>query len=441
MEEKRAQQVRKYIHFFTGLLIFLLTYLLERDVLLWLIITGSIFAFISFPLRQFSIIHKGTYRSFGTLFYPVGILSAYLILYNLPIYFFQTSLMVLTISDTLANTIGRIKNGNGRFFLITDTKSMHGIAAFVVTSLIIFYLLLPLAFVTNVYFLFFLLLYATVLEIFSWRGSDNLTIPVGLAFFFWVSQHYAIDYTYLAAVFFFMSAGGVFLFKLKLLTLNGSIAAWLLGNYLLMLLGPTWTIPVLAFFFTSVALTKLRAAVNRKNKGESNRNAWQVTANILWAVVSSALYLISGHEIFAYLFIAFLAAVTADTWASEAGPLFTRRSFSLADCKSYPAGTTGGISLPGTIAALAGSAFISFTSMWLMTGSVNPAIASIITLAAFLACFVDSLLGAFVENKLLGLSFFQKAKGAESISPNDLVNLGGSLSAAGFFLVLYYLYY
>jgi uncharacterized membrane protein len=113
------------------------------------------------------------------------------------------------------------------------------------------------------------------------------------------------------------------------------------------------------FFISSVLFTKLHARLLNRNKSSISRNAWQVMANILWAVLASVLYLITYNEIFIYFFISLLAAVTADTWASEIGPVLNRKSFSIADMKMHPAGVTGGISAGGTIAAMAGSVFIS----------------------------------------------------------------------------------
>lgn len=424
--------IRKSIHFFTGILILVLTWLLERDVLLWLIIGGTLFSFATFRYKRFYLLHKTSDASLGTLFYPLGILGAYLLLWSLPIYFFQTALMILILSDTVANIIGQIKNGNGHFRILREKKSMHGIAGFVVASLGVFFVFLPLQKLADPFYLFFLLMLAVILEVISWRGSDNLSIPLGLAVFFYLSEMYTPDYRLMSLVLLLMTIGSVVLYRQKLLTLQGTLAAWLLGNYLLILPGLKWVIPVLLFFFSSVLFTRLRARVLKKKGRGGSRNAWQVTANILWAVVSSALWLATGHDLFILLFIAYVAAVTADTWASELGPLFNRRSFSLSDRRWHPAGVTGGISLAGTLAALIGSFVISAVSWWLFFGQWNNGMIALLTLAAFLACFADTLLGAFVENRLLAMPFFNHRQSHEAITPNDLVNLGGSLTAGLF---------
>ena len=432
--------IRKLVHLITGLLIFVLTFLLQREALLWLIVAGSLFSFLTFNYKKFNLLHKTTDASLGTLFYPLGILSSYLILYNMPILYFQTSLLVLAVSDTMANFIGQIKKGNGRVVILHDIKSMHGIMGYMFSALIIFYILLPARLTMDIFFMATLIFLAVVFEIASWRGSDNFTIPVGLAIVLKVSQTQQPGYLFLLGVLLFMSAGSFFLFKWRFLTRFGSLAAWLLGVYLLGVMGWKWFVPVVMFFITSVVFTKIHTGVKKKKKEFNGRNAWQVTANILWAVISSALFLITKNELFIYFFIAFVAAVAADTWASELGPLLNKRSFSLADFRMHKAGITGGVSFFGTLAALTGALFISAVSYFIFFGEWNWVIILLLSFSAFLACFADTLLGTFVEEKLLDMSYFQNRINPESLTPNDVVNLGGSFTAFVFFLLLGYIF-
>jgi len=65
---------------------------------------------------------------------------------------------------------------------------------------------------------------------------------------------------------------------------------------------------------------------------------------------------------------------------------------------------------------------------------------AILSASAFLACFVDSLLGAFVEDKMLRWKIFKKRKTSESLTPNDLINMVGSLSAFAFYLLLSWIF-
>ncbi|MDZ7614462.1 MAG: DUF92 domain-containing protein [Flavobacteriaceae bacterium] len=158
-----------------------------------------------------------------------------------------------------------------------------------------------------------------------------------------------------------------------------------------------WLTPVLLFFLSSAAFTKLHHAIKGAGNKSTARNAWQVIANIVWAAISSALFLFTRNEIFILLFIAFVAAVTADTWASEIGPLLNKRCFSLAKMRMVPAGTNGGISFFGSLAALSGATIVSSLSYYIFFGAWQRDIIAILSVSAFIACFADSLLGAFVR--------------------------------------------
>ncbi|MBS3807452.1 MAG: DUF92 domain-containing protein [Bacteroidales bacterium] len=428
--------IRKSIHISLGLIILVLSFALERNVLLYLIIAGTIFSFLTFNYKKFHLLHKTENKSLGTLYYPVGILSSYLILYHLPVYYFQSSLMLLSLSDTLANFAGQIQKSNGWFRAFHDKKSIYGIIAYILSAVLILYLFLPNFLTLNIPYILFALLWAVILEIASLRGSDNFSIPAGLAVFFFLTYHYELNYLYLSTILILLAPAGLFLFKFNILTRRGSFAAYLLGVYLAGIAGWPWLISVLLFFLSSAAFTKLRHAIQGVKNKSTARNTWQVIANILWAVTSSVLFLLTRDEIFILLFIAFVAAATADTWASEIGPLLNKRCFSLPTMRTAPAGTNGGISFFGSVAALSGATFISSIAYYVFFGSWQWDIIAILSASAFLACFVDSLLGAFVEDKLLGLNYFKKSKTPESFTPNDLVNMAGSFSAFVFYLLL-----
>ncbi|QIA06482.1 DUF92 domain-containing protein [Draconibacterium halophilum] len=436
---KKAFMVRKLVHLFTGLLILLLTYTIERHVLFILIIVGSIISFVTFRFKSWRLIHQTDNKSLGTLFYPLGILISFQLLADLPMYYFQSALMVLTVSDPLANVFGQINKRNRIFRIGKDKKSIYGVMAYSLSNLVVLLVFLPHVLLADVFFVVALLLLAAYCEVISWRGSDNLSIPIGLALFFIFQHTQQPDFLFVSVVLTVIGAGAYLLYKWKLLTRYGSLAAGLLGFYLSLVAGWNWLLPVLFFFASSVIFTKVNPTDRKKKSQLGGRNAWQVVANILWALLSSMLFFITKNELFIFFFIASVAAVTADTWASEAGPLLNKRSFSVADWKMHKAGTTGGISLGGTAAALAGAFLISALSYNWFFDAWNQTEIALLTLSAFLACFADTFLGAFIEGKLHQLTFFRKQQKPESITPNDLVNLGGSFTAWVFFLVLYFL--
>jgi uncharacterized protein (TIGR00297 family) len=432
--------IRKLIHLSTGLIIYVLSYVVENNVLLFLILAGTVFSFLTFNYKKFHLLHKTTDASLGTLYYPVGILSSYLILYNLPLYYFHSSLMVLSVSDTLAYYAGQIQKGNIWIRTFHDRKSIYGIIAYSLSACLILRLFLPGSLSLNILYIFFAVLWAVVLETASMRGSDNFSIPAGLALFFLLTYHYEADYLYLSTILFALAPACFLLFKFNILTRRGSFVAFLLGFYFAGIGGWPWLMPVLLFFLSSAAFTKLQHAIKDPGNKSTARNAWQVIANIIWAVSSSALYLFTQNELFILFFIAFVAAVTADTWASEIGPLLNKRCFSLSEMRTVPAGTNGGISFFGSLAALTGATVISSLSYYVFFGSWRWDIIAILSVSAFIACFMDSLLGTFVEDKMLQMKYFKKRKTLESITPNDLVNMIGTVTAFIFYILLSWIF-
>ncbi|MGF1586760.1 MAG: DUF92 domain-containing protein [Bacteroidales bacterium] len=427
--------LRKSVHFLTGCLILFLTYFIEKETLLILFIIGGSFSFLTFKYKIFYLLHKTSNASLGTLFYPLGVISAFLVLYNLPLYYFRIVIMVLTISDTAAYFAGQIFRYNGNFVILSDKKSIHGVIAYSAITLII--LLTGITAEINIAFVILALLVSVNLEVISWRGSDNLTIPLGLSMLFIVNDLYSFNPLLVSAIILGMAYGCFLLYRWRVLDRAGSLTAYLLGVYFISILGIKWIFPVLLFFISSVLFTKLHARLLKRDKSAISRNAWQVMANILWAVLTSVLFLITCNEIFIYFFIALLAAVTADTWASEIGPVTNRKSFSIADMKMHPAGVTGGISAGGTIAAMAGSAIISISSFYLFFGEFSAGTIIILSVSGFLACFSDTFLGAFTEEKISSMNFF--SQNDNFFSPNDIVNLLGSATAPVLFLLISWL--
>jgi uncharacterized protein (TIGR00297 family) len=436
MKSKDRLIIRKLIHLSTGLLIWILSYILDKNVLLFLILAGTVFSFLTFNYKKFHLLHITTDASLGTLYYPVGILSSYLILYNLPLYYFHSSLMVLSISDTLAYFTGQVQKGNIWIRTFHDRKSIYGIAVYSLSAWLILYLFLPGSMSSNTIYIFFALLWAVVLETASMRGSDNFSIPAGLAVLFLLTHNHDVDYLYLSLIVIALAPACFLLFKFNILTRRGSFVAFLLGFYFAGIKGWPWLMPVLLFFLSSSAFTKLHHAIKGGAKKSTARNAWQVIANIIWALTSSALFLFTQNEIFILFFIAFVAAATADTWASEIGPLLNKRCFSLSKMRSVPAGTNGGISFFGSMAALTGATIISSLSYYVFFRYWQWDIIAILSLSAFIACFADSLLGTFVEERMLQMNYFKQRKTLESITPNDLVNMLGSVTAFVFYILL-----
>lgn len=89
-----------------------------------------------------------------------------------------------------------------------------------------------------------------------------------------------------------------------------------------------------------------------------------------------------------------LAAATADTWATEIGTLADRPPRSILSGDVVPPGTSGGVTLPGTLASVAGALFIALLALALGWGAQ----AALGALAGGVAgSTADSFLGATLQ--------------------------------------------
>jgi uncharacterized protein (TIGR00297 family) len=430
--------IRKGVHLITGLVIFYLTFHISRQTLLALFIAGTFFSFITYFTKRFNYIHVTGDSSWGTLFYPLGILSSFLLLYNKPLYYFQVSLLFLAISDTVANIGGYLVRGNPQFDILGEDKTPLGMVGFALTAFIISLLLLPVSDTRPIFYLVLTVVCAIHFEIISYKGSDNIAIPLGTALFFLVTHQQSFNVVWVTSVILAMVLISILLYKSYILSRNGAIAAHFLGVYLFGILGPEWGIPVAFFFITSVIFTRIKGSTKKNLQDTGQRNIWQVIANIFAAVVFSVLFLITSQLIFKLLFLTVVAAVIADTWASEIGPVFHKKCFSLSGWRTATAGVSGGISIAGTLAAFSGSLLVAMLAWIGLIQGMELRVVLIISVAGFLASFVDSVLGAFLEPQLNKMNYFRKGTGSESISSNDVVNLLASSTAPLFYLLLNY---
>jgi uncharacterized protein (TIGR00297 family) len=435
-DDRTKKIIRKFVHLSTGLIIFFLTFLFDKPIILLLLIAGTLFSFLTYKIKKYNFIHATSVSSLGTLFYPVGLLSSFLLLYEIPLYYFRISLLLLSISDVLAYLGRYINTYNPRFIIWGEEKSLWGMVIYSISTFFILRILLPGQVSENWLYLALTVIIAVNFELISSKGSDNLTIPLGCSYFFYLTYDQVLKPEVYLILIISLGLASIFFYRYGILTRFGSIAAYFLGIYLFAILGINWSIPIVVFFLTSVLFTKINNHLFKDRDDSAARNLWQVLANSIFAILSSMLYLMSGNILFIYFYISLIAAVTADTWASELGPVFNRKCFSLSDGTIKDSGVTGGISFYGTLAAFGGSVVISVLSYYLFFGKFELKQVFILGFSGFIASFIDSLLGAFVEPRMNKMNYFKSGKGPDSPSPNDVVNLLASFSAPFIYLVL-----
>ncbi|MGZ4855310.1 MAG: DUF92 domain-containing protein [Candidatus Angelobacter sp.] len=166
----------------------------------------------------------------------------------------------------------------------------------------------------------------------------------------------------------------------------------------------------------AVTLVATRVGYARKQQLRTaepagGRTAAQAMANLGIA----ALVVAVAGAAWPVLALAALAEAAADTSSSEIGMAFPGKTLLVTNFKPVPAGTDGGISLFGTIAALVGAASVALAAV--ATGLAPVRQIAIIILAGFFGTLVDSLLGAVLERR--------------GWLDNNLVNLLSTAAAAG----------
>ena len=182
------------------------------------------------------------------------------------------------------------------------------------------------------------------------------------------------------------------------LTTSGAIAATIIGT-LAATVGWNWAALLILYFVSSTVLSRLGRAEKEEltsaivAKG-GRRDALQVLANGGVFAAAAIAMLIEPHIRWVALGAGSLAAAAADTWATEVGTLFGGTPRSILNWHPVPAGTSGGVSLIGTLAALAGATFVAILARLL---GWTPRLANLIAFGGIVGAMVDSIIGATVQ--------------------------------------------
>jgi uncharacterized protein (TIGR00297 family) len=201
-------------------------------------------------------------------------------------------------------------------------------------------------------------------------------------------------------------------------------------------LAPLTLLFVLTFLATRAGRrVKVRAGLAEKRHGRSSA---QVIANLSiaglavlglgFAVVmrgevccGAGYYRVWVGPAMMLMCLAAMVEATADTVSSEIGQAFGGRPVMLLTLQQVNPGTDGAVTLIGSLAGIAGGAFVAMVGMWALR--LTPSQAAIALFAGVCGLFFDSFLGATVERRgWIG---------------NDLVNFSSTLFAAALAAVVY----
>lgn len=202
----------------------------------------------------------------------------------------------------------------------------------------------------------------------------------------------------------------------RLLNASGSFSAFLVGTTIIVTTNIFWLILLMSLLFLAGVATRARYQEKAaRGTGEARggvRRTRNVLANglvpTLIALTHNPIDDLLGPGAASLLFIGAVAAAAADTFASEFGGL-SKRAVLITTLRPVPPGTDGGVSLAGQVAAFVGALVLSALGIVLLgslTFSVDltppPApftLSNLLaaTVAGFLGCQMDSVLGATLE--------------------------------------------
>lgn len=231
-----------------------------------------------------------------------------------------------------------------------------------------------------------------------------------------------------------------------LLTTGGALAAATLGS-LTALAGLDWMIILLAFFFSSVLLGRLgRAGKQRRSAAviakSGPRDAWQVLANGAVFGLGAACALAGMRtDAVAAIALGALATASADTWGTEIGMLSRRAPRSILTWAPLETGMSGGVSLQGLTATVAGAAAIASLA-WLLKWPGSTILAA--GVGGIAGAMADSVLGATLQQRRRSLRTGRMTErltdddgaptataGGLSWLDNDGVNLAATVIGSG----------
>jgi len=219
--------------------------------------------------------------------------------------------------------------------------------------------------------------------------------------------------------------------KVRDLLDNSGLFAATLTGFTVSLMGHwTWLISLFTFLIIGSLATKWKLEEKKLLSLEEANEGLRSWKNVLangGAVSIVAIYnfLSPGQEWIYFAAIASISVALSDTLASEIGSLDTRTR-SITTLQSVPAGTNGGMSPTGTVAALFGAIIISIVGVIFSPDDSKISeiqLLSLLSLIGWLGCQVDSLLGAVLENR----GYLGKH------SVNFLATFSGSLMAIIFY--------
>ncbi len=192
--------------------------------------------------------------------------------------------------------------------------------------------------------------------------------------------------------------------KYPLLTRSGWIHAGILGTILWGCLGFRGWLAVAFYLLVGTLVTRLGMA-NKQSRGLAEGRGGRRGPENVWGsaatgTIFSLLFKlrVGSPQLLLIGFAASFTAKLADTFGSEIGKRWGRKTFLITNFTPVPVGTDGAISLLGTIASFLGSLIMTF--VFLLFGLITTIKSFLVILiVGFLATLFESYIGAYFQSK------------------------------------------
>lgn len=402
----KPESSRKLVHVIVGTLVSVCPFIfVSKSLPITLAIIFIIINTIALKNETFKGMHSTDRVSYGTVYFPLAFLILATFWWEKPITL-VLSILIMTFSDTIAAIIGERTTNPRQFKLWVDIKSIEGCVGMFLSTFMIIYVgtdvfawLFEAAFFIPLTILIgvsgFVAMLVTLSESNSYRGSDNFSVPIIAALSY---DLYLINYTHgnldslliwslLSSIAFYIA------YKFNSLRKDGAVGAYVMGIIIFGAGGLKWVIPIATFFILSSIISKMSNTDNQLHKG-SKRDIIQVLANGGVATIIAIINFYVPNEDFYILYLAVIAAATADTWASEIGSFNSKDPFHIIRFTRVAKGTSGAISFLGTVGSILGSITIGLIGyIW----NVPLPLIYLIVIAGSIGSLVDSFIGGSIQ--------------------------------------------
>lgn len=174
---------------------------------------------------------------------------------------------------------------------------------------------------------------------------------------------------------------------------KGLLLSVLMGALILFLGGGSYLALLLSFLSISVIVTRYGEEEKKELGIYEYERSWEnVISNGFIPTLLAIFHALLGSPM---PFICSVAAITSDKFASELGVLSKKKPIFLFTLKEVTPGTSGSVSMVGTVMSFAGAILIGAAAVIFF--GIKPSSAILIGAAGFVGSLADTLAGIFEE--------------------------------------------